>query len=54
LIESHFRLTRKCAEELHNLFEGKKPGNITCPITFGKIAYQLLNQTLAYVTIEDR
>ena len=31
--------------------EGKKTGNITGPITFGEIAYQLLNQTLVYLTI---
>ena len=33
--------------------EGKKTANFTGPITFGEIAYQLLNQTLAYVTVED-
>jgi hypothetical protein len=33
--------------------EGKKTGNFTGPITFGEIAYQLLNQTMAYLTIED-
>ncbi len=32
--------------------EGKKTGPITGPITFGEIAYQLLNQTLVYLTIE--
>lgn len=35
--------------ELH----GKKTANYTGPITFGEIAYQLLNQTLAYVNIEN-
>jgi hypothetical protein len=38
---------------LHSHLEGKKTGNIACPITFGEVAYQLLNQTLAYVTITD-
>jgi hypothetical protein len=38
---------------LHSNLEGKKTGNIACPITFGEVAYQLLNQTLAYVTIAD-
>jgi len=33
--------------------EGKKTANFTGPVTFGEIAYQLLNQTLAYVTIEN-
>lgn len=38
---------------LHGELEGKKTGNITGPITFGEIAYQLLNQTLAYARIID-
>jgi hypothetical protein len=33
--------------------EGKKTGSITGPITFGEIAYQLLNQTLAYLEIKN-
>jgi hypothetical protein len=33
--------------------EGRKIANFTGPITFGEIAYQLLNQTMAYLTIED-
>jgi hypothetical protein len=33
--------------------EGKKTGKFTGPITFGEIAYQLMNQTLAYLTIQD-
>jgi hypothetical protein len=33
--------------------EGKRTGNVTGPITFGEIAYQLLNQTLVYLTISD-
>lgn len=33
--------------------EGRKFANFTGPITFGEIAYQLLNQTLVYMTIED-
>lgn len=31
--------------------EGKKTGHITGPITFGEVAYQLMNQTLVYLTI---
>jgi hypothetical protein len=33
--------------------EGKRTADFTGPITFGEIAYQLLNQTLAYITIEN-
>lgn len=33
--------------------EGRKFADFTGPITFGEIAYQLLNQTLVYMTIED-
>jgi len=33
--------------------EGKKTADFKGPVTFGEIAYQLLNQTLAYVTIEN-
>jgi hypothetical protein len=31
--------------------EGKKTGDIVGPITFGEVAYQLLNQTLVYLAI---
>lgn len=37
---------------LYSELEGKKTGDITGPITFGEIAYQLLNQTMIYVIIE--
>ncbi len=33
--------------------EGKKLNDITGPITFGEVAYQLLNQTMTYLVIED-
>lgn len=36
---------------LYSELEGKKTGDVACPITFGEVAYQLLNQTLAYVTV---
>ncbi len=36
---------------LHSNLEGKRTANITGPITFGEIGYQLLNQTLVYLTI---
>ena len=32
--------------------EGKKTGSFVGPVTFGEVAYMLLNQTLAYLTIE--
>ena len=38
---------------LYSDLEGKRTGNVTGPITFGEIAYQLLNQTLAYATITN-
>jgi hypothetical protein len=38
---------------LYANLEGRKISNFTGPITFGEIAYQLLNQTLVYLTIED-
>jgi hypothetical protein len=37
---------------LYSNLEGAKTGPIACPITFGEIAYQLLNQTMAYVRVE--
>ncbi|MEJ2200226.1 MAG: hypothetical protein P8X63_04320 [Desulfuromonadaceae bacterium] len=39
---------------LYSSLEGKKTGHFTGPITFGEIAYQLLNQTLTYMIISDR
>ncbi len=38
---------------LHSELEGKKTGDLKGPMTFGEIAYQLLNQTMVYLTIED-
>jgi hypothetical protein len=38
---------------LYSELEGKQTGGVTGPITFGEVAYQLLNQTLAYVLIQD-
>lgn len=39
---------------LYSELEGKKTGNVTGPMTFGEIAYQLLNQTLVYLTLENK
>ena len=38
---------------LYSDLEGKRTANITGPVTFGEIAYQLLNQTLVYMTISE-
>jgi hypothetical protein len=38
---------------LYSELEGKKTGDVTGPMTFGEVAYQLLNQTLVYLNIED-
>ena len=39
---------------LYANLEGKKTGHIVGPITFGEIAYMLLNQTLVYLTFESK
>src|SRR6056300_1881993 len=36
---------------LYAELEGKQTASCTGPITFGEIAYQLLNQTMAYLVI---
>jgi hypothetical protein len=38
---------------LHSSLEGRRTADIVGPITFGEIAYQLLNQTMVYVTVLD-
>jgi hypothetical protein len=38
---------------VHSSLEGRTTGDIVGPITFGEIAYQLLNQTMVYVTIRE-
>ncbi|NNN04352.1 MAG: PAS domain-containing protein [Elusimicrobia bacterium] len=38
---------------VHAGLEGRHTAGITGPFTFGEIAYQLLNQTLVYLTISD-
>ncbi len=38
---------------LYSDLEGKRTGIITGPTTFGEVVYQLLNQTMAYLTITD-
>ncbi|MDD0853049.1 hypothetical protein HBN50_08075 [Halobacteriovorax sp. GB3] len=39
---------------LYANLEGKKTGNIKGPITFGEIAYMLLNQTLVYLSFVEK
>lgn len=38
---------------LYAHLEGKKTGHVVGPITFGEIAYMLLNQTLVYLILEE-
>ena len=38
---------------LNSELEGKRTGEVTGPMTFGEIGYQLLNQTLVYLTITE-
>jgi hypothetical protein len=39
---------------VNSSLEGRTTGDIVGPITFGEIAYQLLNQTMVYLTVSDR
>ena len=38
---------------LYSELEGKQTAHMLGPMTFGEIAYQLLNQTLVYLVVED-
>jgi hypothetical protein len=38
---------------LHSSLEGRRTGAVVGPVTFGEIAYQLLNQTMVYLTVLD-
>ncbi len=38
---------------LYANLEGKKTGHVVGPMTFGEIAYMLLNQTMVYLTIKE-
>jgi hypothetical protein len=50
----HIALSCNCIlNYLYADLEGKRTGEIVGPITFGEIAYMLLNQTLVYATVED-
>ena len=51
-IESGITFSCNCILNfLYSNLEGKRTANVTGPITFGEIGYQLLNQTLVYLTI---
>ncbi len=39
---------------LYGELEGKKTGSFTGPMVFGEVAYQLLNQTLVFMTLENQ
>jgi hypothetical protein len=39
---------------LHGQLEGRHTGALLGPMTFGEIAYQLLNQTLVHVSVSRR
>jgi len=48
----HVSLSCNCIlNYLYSDLEGKETGEIVGPVTFGEVAYMLLNQTLAYVSI---
>jgi hypothetical protein len=38
---------------LYGDLEGRQTGNVIGPITFGEIAYQLLNQTMVYLSVQS-
>ncbi|WP_370980311.1 hypothetical protein [Agaribacterium sp. ZY112] len=38
---------------LYSELEGQKTGQFTGPMTFGEVAYQLVNQTMVYLSIES-
>ncbi len=39
---------------VYSNLEGLKTGQMVGPITFGEVAYQLVNQTLVYLTIYNQ
>jgi len=52
-IESGMSFSCNCILNfLYSGLEGKRTANVTGPMTFGEIGYQLLNQTLVYLTVE--
>ena len=50
----HVELSCNCIlNYLYAGLEGKRTQGMVGPVTFGEIAYMLLNQTLVYATVED-
>jgi|SRR5579862_126548 len=57
IAQQHVEAVFSCNCILNYLYaklEGKKTGDIVGPMTFGEIAYMLLNQTLVYLTFENK
>ncbi len=51
-LEDSVALSCNCVlNYVHSSLEGRSTGGIVGPITFGEIAYQLLNQTMVYLTV---
>jgi hypothetical protein len=49
----HIQFSCNCIlNYLYGELQGRKTGDLQGPITFGEVAYQLLNQTLVYLDIE--
>jgi hypothetical protein len=56
LPQDHGQISFSCDCILNYLYselEGKNTGVVTGPVTFGEVAYQLLNQTMVYLTFSD-
>jgi hypothetical protein len=50
----HIQFSCNCIlNYVHGELEGHKTGELNGPVTFGEVAYQLLNQTLVYLAIQD-
>lgn len=57
LVKANIKPLFSCNCILNYLYanlEGKKTGHIVGPMTFGEIAYMLLNQTMVYLIIENK
>jgi hypothetical protein len=53
-LADHLAFSCNCVlNYVYSSLEGRKTGEIVGPMTFGEIAYQLLNQTMVYVTVHD-
>jgi hypothetical protein len=53
-IEDRIAFSCNCVlNYMYSSLEGRHLGTVVGPVTFGEIAYQLLNQTMVYLTISD-